>query len=123
LEELSGKSDADPLIWSSSHSATLNLKDMTAVIVTIPSETLNLIRGETYSRPRGDDTFTANLFSCDLKAKWPTVINEYGILWKKTIKGDENAEPSIREVVMGVYKYLFESVGMSIEESDPYKLK
>merc|ERR1711935_816833 len=68
-----------------------------------PDLNLILVKGKTYERPRGKTSLKADPSSCNLKGKWPKEIGEFAYLWATTCKGDEWADPSIKEVVMGVY--------------------
>ena len=76
---------------------------MTVTMDSKPEEILNLVPDDTNDRPRGDQSLRADPSNCNLKGKWPKDVGEFARLWAKTEKEDENAYPSIKEVVMGIY--------------------
>lgn len=100
--ELTDDPDCDQFLWSPLHLANFNLKDMT-VSMNDKDFNLDLVRGKTYHRPRGSTSQRADASNCNLRGKWPKEDGEYARLWAKTEKGNENALPSIKEVVMGIY--------------------
>lgn len=83
---------------------------MTVILDNKSSEKLVLVPGKTYERPRGEVTLKADPSNCNLKAKWPKIWGEYGMIWAKTEKEDISANPSIMEVVMGIYENLMDKV-------------
>jgi len=108
LDELKKDPDSPPTLWSPYHLAIINIKDKTVVFDSKPDQILKLVRGETYERPRGETSLKADASNCNIKGKWPKSFGEYAKLWAKTYKKDKldldgNAEPSMREVVMGIY--------------------
>ena len=96
------------------HRAKFNLKDMSAVMDNKPDQILSLVKGENYERPRGEQTLKADASNCNLKGKWPADIGEYAYLWAETEKGNRYAQPTMREVVMGIYLHHMETVEVDI---------
>lgn len=53
-------------------------------------------------------------------------MGEYGILWAKTEKRDDKGEPSMKEVVMGIFLYhmlIVEIEFKELEEKYPEKIQ
>ena len=83
---------------------------MTVVFENKPFQVFQLIRGQTYERPRGEHSLKFDANNFNLKSKWPEISGEYGKLWAKTVKGanllhTNLTNPSIKDVVLGVYDY------------------
>ena len=87
LEELKKEPDADPILMTLLHLAKINLKDMTVVMDNNTSQIHSLVKGETYERPRGEQTLRADASNCNLKGKWPTDFGAYAKLWARIVKG------------------------------------
>ena len=75
---------------------------MTVIMDNKSSETLFLVRGKTYERPRGKSSLRADATNCNLKGKWPKDFAEFAKLWRKVFK---KSSPSIKEVVIGIYLF------------------
>ena len=71
LEELKEKPDDSHTLWSPFHLCTINVKEMTVVLDNKPGQTLSLVRGKTYERPREEGNLRADASNCNLKGKWP----------------------------------------------------
>ena len=110
MKKLKENKHEDPTIWSSFHISTINISKMTAVLENRSSEKLVLVPGKTYERPRQEASLKMDPSNCNLKAKWPKKWGEYGMIWAETEKEDISANPSIMEVVMGVYESLMDKV-------------
>jgi len=112
LKELKEDPDADPTIMSLLHLASFNVQDMTVIMDNASHDTqvLKLFRGKTYERPRGKQSLKADASNCNRKGKWPTEIGAYAKLWAHKEKGCKlngpwPVNPSMVEVVMGVYQH------------------
>lgn len=117
LNELKEKKpDCRPTLWSPLHYATFNIKDMTVVFDIKPKEILNLVRGKTYYRPRGKYSMRNDPSNCNLKGNWPSEAGEFAKLWAENETGDEESEPSIKEVVMGIYHHHMAKVEENFKE-------
>jgi len=84
---------------------------MTVTMFNNPEVALKLIRSDNYQdhvRPKYNSKADAS--SMNIRGKWPKSFGEYAKLWAKTVKGDENAYPSIKEVVMGICTYHMDTV-------------
>ena len=86
---------------------------MTVIMDNKSSETLFLVRGKTYERPRGKSSLRADATNCNLKGKWPKEYAEFAKLWRKVFK---KFMPSIKEVVIGIY--LFHMFKVEVEYRD-----
>ena len=117
INELKEKPKDDPKLWSHLHIGTFDVKTMTVVMDGKLNDTLYLVAGQTYERPRGNDSLKADSSDCNRRGKWPDMIGEYAHLWAETFKdGDSMAHPSIKEVVMGVYEHLMDKVEMIFKD-------
>jgi len=65
--------------------------------------------------------FDGSIFN--LKSKWPKIDGEYGELWAKIVKGNKDALPSIKEVVMGIYIHHTETVDIVFKNLKDNKCK
>ena len=77
LNELKEDPWEDPWLWSPIQLAQFNIKDMTVIMDNKSSETLFLVRGKTYERPRGKSSLRADATNCNLKGKWPKEFAEF----------------------------------------------
>lgn len=71
LKELKEEPRDDPTLWSPFHLCTFNLSEMTVELERKSSEKLILVRGESYLRPRGEETLRADASNCNLQGDWP----------------------------------------------------
>jgi len=110
LKKLNENPHEDPTIWSSFHISTINIIKKTVILDNRSSEKLVLVPGKTYERPRQELSLKMDPSNCNLKAKWPKKWGEYGMIWAETEKEDISANPSIMEVVMGIYENLMDKV-------------
>jgi len=120
MEQL--KPEEDAIVISIIHSVTIDLKNMTVTMLNNPKKTFTLIRAESYKdHVRPKQSLKADASSMDIRGKWPKTIGAFARLWGKTVKGDANAHPSLREVVMGICLHHIESVEPKFKEleSDP----
>jgi len=63
--------------------------------------------------------------NCNIKGKWPTERGEFAFLWSQNFKGNKTAEPSIKEVVMGIYHHhmdTMEATNKFLKENQPERL-
>jgi len=112
LKELKENPDTDPNLVSLLHLVSFNLKEMTVIMDSDihAANILELVRGKTYERPRGQNTLRGDASNCDIKGKWPKEMGEFAFLWSITYKGNKTEEPSIKEVVIGIYHYHMDMV-------------
>lgn len=102
---------------------------MTVILDRNPSEVFKLVQGQTYSRPRGENSLKADSSNFNINSKWPEDINKFGKLWAIKVKGDEygfKVNPSIKEVVLGIFQHYIEKLEISFKElieSDPVRFK
>lgn len=125
LEELKTEPENEPTLWSPLHLAKINPKEKTVVFESKPDQILKLIKGKNYERPRGARALKADASNCNIAGKWPKEIGEYARLWGLTKKGDKEAQPSMREIVMGLYFHHIKKVELQfleLKEKHPEKL-
>lgn len=66
FEELKQNPEVDPILMSLLHNAKFNLKDFTIVKINDPAQTLELVKGKTYERPRGEKSLRNLPTNCNL---------------------------------------------------------
>ena len=64
----------------------------------------------------------ADASDCNLKGVWPDIWGEYGKLWAETYKEDEDALPSMKEVVMGIYVHHMVTVEWTFKDLNDKEL-
>ena len=66
LKQLKEKTGGDSSLWSPLHLCQFFFVDMTVVMDNKPDQTLLLVRGKTYERPRGQTSLRADASNCNL---------------------------------------------------------
>lgn len=100
-------SEESHVIWSPTHQAIIFIADGTVKFVREKKSmkidtTYVLVKGKAGEQRRGQDTLRADPESTNLNSKQNEQLGQYGFLWSVSEKKDNNANPSIYEVVMGL---------------------
>jgi len=97
---------------------------MTAIINGNTSESFYLVKGQSYYRTRGENSMRDNPSDFYVKSSWQKSIGKYGKKWALKVKENEKINPSIKEVVKGIYEFHkmeIEDNCKNLKESNPQK--